>query len=454
VSSRWAAWGAGLGAGLVVLASACGDDAIATSGSGGSGGAGAGETGGAGGTTDGGGGVGGAPGNDFAEPCTNNDDCKPGFCIPEATTGWPFGYCTELCNDLAPCTTPGTQCVAIGSGEFCLRDCIPSGSGAECEAHQQCFDLGNDAGVCGPGCTTDADCPVLGQCDADGYCVEPENCADALDNDQDGLSDCEDSDCASMCQVSIDATCGGVGVAMATQVGNTTGGTALFAGSCIGSGGALEDLYSFTAPGDGLLHVQLSSDSDQGVYVRSTCSDAATEMACVDATAGGDPENVFLPVGSGSAMTVFVDGYLNPLEAGPYTLDLTLIPLTAELEDNGTFGMANDHVAATAFSAAIAVNDNDWIAVAVPGPTSTLRAEIVGGGANDCNGDIDSEIQVLDTDGSTELAFNDDISPFGNFCSRVSVSDLAAGTYFLRVAASQDFCMACTFDYSVIIDVL
>lgn len=440
-------------AACLLLAVACGDDLHPATTESGSGGAGAAASGGVGGTSDGGGGAGGATGHDIGEPCTANDDCAPGFCIPEGTTGWPLGYCTELCNDLAPCATPGTRCVDIGVGQFCLRDCSPSGSGGECEDHQQCFDLGNGAGVCGPGCNSNADCPVLGQCENDGYCVEPENCGDALDNDQDDRTDCEDVDCAPACQSQIDGTCGAAAVALGSQSGNTTLGTALFAGSCTGNGGALEEVYGYTAAAAGLLHIELTSDGDQGVYLRSDCDDAASELACVDDAFGGERETLYLPVSSGQAMSVFVDGFLSPLQAGPYTLDLTLLPLTAEVEDNGTFGMANGFVMATAFSGSVGMNDTDWIAVVVPGPASTLRAEVVAGGNNHCVGDIDTELALVDTDGNTELAFNDDISGFGNFCSRVAATDLAGGTYYLRVAASQMFCMACTFDYSLVVDV-
>lgn len=444
-----------VGLGLLTVAGGCGDDEVTTtattSGPGGSGGAGPGGGGGSGGD----GGMGGMPGADFAEPCVANDDCEPGFCIPEGTTGWPLGYCTELCNDLAPCTTPGTQCVDIGAGQFCLKDCILSQGGVECEAHQQCFDLGNGAGVCGPGCRSDADCPVLGKCDASGYCVEPEDCSDVVDNDQDGLTDCEDPDCLSTCQGAIDAACGAPTAAMATQAGNTTGGTALFAGSCTGGAGALEDVFAYTAPADGLLEVSLASATDQGIYLRSTCDDAGAELACEDAVLGGSIEQLYLPVVDGDALFVFVDGYFSQLEAGPYSLDLALIPLTDELEDNGAVGTANAHVDGTAFSGAITMGDHDYIAVTVPGPASTLTATVVRGAVNSCDpaGGIDSELQILDTDGSTELAFNDDISGFGNFCSAASVDDLAAGTYYLRISASEQFCMDCEFDYTVVIAV-
>lgn len=442
-------------AGLFALAGGCGDDTSSpvTSQGGASGEGASPTTGGAGGESGGAGGVGGMPGADFAAPCTTDEQCEPGFCIPEETTGWPLGYCTELCNDLAPCAAPGTQCVDIGVGQFCLRDCVPSGDGAACEGHQQCFDLGNGAGVCGPGCQSDAHCPVLGHCDEDGFCTQRESCNDGLDNDHDDLADCEDPDCALACQGAVDAACGAATTATSTQSGDTTGGTALFAGSCSGGLGALEQVFAYTAPTEGLLNLKLASGTDQGVYVRGTCDDPATEIACADGVVGGQIESIYFPVASGAALSIFVDGFFSPLEAGPYDLVLDLIAFNSEVEQNGAFGSANVHVDGTAFSAAITTGDDDFIAVLVPGPTSTLTATVVAGGANRCDpaGGIDTELEILDTDGATALAFNDDISGFGNFCSMASVDDLAAGTYFIRVSASADFCPDCAFDYNVVI---
>jgi hypothetical protein len=125
--------------------------------------------------------------------CTSNDRCIGGVCL-----GAP-----KLCNDGQACTT-----------DFCLNGtCVFDAGGCQCASDAACND--NDpctddrcvtgqcvhdplAGCCGNGvCETDEDCV----CPAD--CGEPlarevagKSCGDEADNDCDGLTDCEDADCA------------------------------------------------------------------------------------------------------------------------------------------------------------------------------------------------------------------------------------------------------------------
>jgi hypothetical protein len=98
--------------------------------------------------------------------------------------------------------------------------------------------------------------------------------------------------------------------------------------------------------------------------------------------------------------------------------------------------------------------DNDYFSItAAAGQTITAT---VGDGPNySCapNLGIDSEIEIFDTDGTTSLATNDDIDVETSWCSEATTPAGAAGTYYVRVAASQAFCSACTFDYTVTIDV-
>jgi hypothetical protein len=447
--------------GVLALAAACGEDAVmpppaTTTSASGSGGEGAATSGSAGASvTSATGGVGGAPpGAELGEPCTINDDCDSGFCLQEQVSGWPLGYCTELCNDFAPCRAAGTVCTDVGGGQFCLVGCTPGGSG-ECLDHQQCFDLGGGPGICGPGCTSNAQCPALGSCDDEtGLCVPPEICNDGVDNDGDDLTDCEDDDCASDCAAEIGAACGAAVSATTAQSGDTTGGTSLFAASCTGGAGALEDIYSYAASQSGYLRLTLDSATDQGIYVRSACDDATTELGCVDAVASGI-EQLFVEVTSGQSYDIFVDGYYSPLEAGPYDLGLELLTASAETEDNGTPQMADAFTSGVVLAAIGVAGDEDWFTVTVPGPDSTLSATVIPGGADVCGpaGDIDTELEIYGTDGTTSLAFNEDISGFSNYCSGASTLDLAAGTYYVRVSASTTYCPNCTFDYALVIGV-
>jgi hypothetical protein len=67
--------------------------------------------------------------------------------------------------------------------------------------------------------------------------------------------------------------------------------------------------------------------------------------------------------------------------------------------------------------------------------------------------EIDTEIEIFDTDGTSSLVFNDDINFTTNYCSQASYTSAAGRTYFLRVSNSSDFCPLCLFDYGVTIGI-
>jgi hypothetical protein len=227
----------------------------------------------------------------------------------------------------------------------------------------------------------------------------------------------------------------------ASQSGDTTAGSNVFTGSCTG-GGAFESLFTFTPPSDGLLSLTLDSVDDLGLYVRETCGDASTEIACVDDNFGGSPEILTVSVLAGVPVTVFVDGY-TPADFGPFILDQAFTP-TAESEPNDDHLLANAYV--NPFDGAISVSgDQDYISIVVPGPSSTLTAQVTDIGNLDCaNFVIDPEVEIFGTDGVSSLAYNDDFG--ADYCSEATASGRAAGTYFVRVSASS-FSPSSTFLY-------
>jgi hypothetical protein len=117
--------------------------------------------------------------------------------------------------------------------------------------------------------------------------------------------------------------CAGAVVGQAVNNGNTMGGSNVLAG-CTGSG-APERVYTYTAPQNGTLTVVLNAAADLGVYVRTACPDKTTQIACVDAAAGGAAEQFMMPVQGGVPLSIIVDG-AGPGEAGPFTLNLTFAP--------------------------------------------------------------------------------------------------------------------------------
>ncbi|WP_437979060.1 DVUA0089 family protein [Sorangium sp. So ce295] len=124
------------------------------------------------------------------------------------------------------------------------------------------------------------------------------------------------------------------------------------------------------------------------------------------------------------------DGNTDPLDGCSATCRFEL----DEAEPNGAPAQANAY--ADPWLAEIApAGDVDVIAVTVPGPRSTLHANVIDNGTNACQqGQIDSYIEILGEDGTTVLASDDD-SGVGN-CSYASLTDLAAGTYYVRVRAA------------------
>lgn len=313
----------------LVTAAACGDD----EGTGGS----APPNGGTGDTGQGGDGEGAGPGGGGGEggittlsldgaPCVADGECASGFCATEPLNGWPSGYCSGACDlGSGPCAGGGS-CTDVGNGDgtgLCFDACSQP---SECRDGYDCFDPGVGSTICSPACTTNAQCPTVGYCDlSNGLCSVPEIvCDDGVDDDEDGQIDCEDANCAPTCDPMIAAACTASLSAQPTNASDTATGTNLFAGSCTGSG-AREQVYSFT-PGVagevGLLSIMLQSAADLGLYVRTACDGATTQLDCRDVEVGGVDELLEVVVNGGEPLSIFVDAY-EPGEVGPFTVNVS-----------------------------------------------------------------------------------------------------------------------------------
>ena len=261
-------------------------------------------------------------------PCSMSSECAANmsdpFCVDEATYGWPAGYCSEYCDLMNDDCAGDAVCVDIGlpnGSGICFDGCMAQ---ANCTTPgYACSTFGPMTKVCTASCTADAQCQ--GFCNPDNQLCNAatEMCGDMMDNDGDDATDCEDFTCVAGCQAQIAAACMGAVVAQAMNNGNTTGGSSILAG-CVG-GGAPERIFTYTAPQNGTLTVVLNSAADLGVYVRTTCSDKASQIACVDNVGGGAAEQFVMPVQAGVPLSIIVDGAV-PGVAGAFSLSLTFAP--------------------------------------------------------------------------------------------------------------------------------
>ena len=159
----------------------------------------------------------------------------------------------------------------------------------------------------------------------------------------------------------------------------------------------MEDIYTYT-PGvagqTGTLTVTLQSTTDQGVYVRTACTDVSTESACRDSESGGTNEVLNTVVQGGQPLFIIVDG-IGAGVAGPYTLDVSFnaatcgdMTITApeECDDGNT--MSGDGCDASckiepAFYCAMAMPAQATNAGDTTDGTSVFQGSCTGGGAKE-----------------------------------------------------------------------
>jgi len=395
--------------------------------------------------------------------CASSSDCAAAtapFCWSEREEGYPGGSCSEFCSlQSADCSVGGVCLdVRLPSGQgLCFLPCDPD-AGCDREGYE-CTVTG--AGLlCLPACTDDSQCGATGFCDEDtGDCaVETEDCADGADNDGDQRIDCEELDCSdnSDCTSAHAEACADPSALTTSAVGDTSEGSQLFSGSCTGVGGAYEDIYELDTDelnpegDDGFLLLELSSTTDHGMYVRRVCDAADSQLGCVDRLAQDATEGLAVPVEAGESLYIFVDGFNSPTEAGPYSLAAEFVAL-AESEPNDDPTEPSEWT--EPFAAQISpAGDVDWVAVSVDRPGSPITAR-VGGLTNQCDTAlIDPEVEIVDGDGETSLAFNDDRNT-RNVCATAVARDLGAGEYFVRVSSSREFAPYATFAYELTIEV-
>lgn len=158
----------------------------------------------------------------------------------------------------------------------------------------------------------------------DGQVTGLEGCDDAQSPPADG------DGCSARCQPELDVLCA---AATTLTEGSASGdprdsASNYFEGSCMLPGNtSREDLWSFVAERAGRATVRVIPEGDTAdlaVYVRTSCEQAATELACADETRVRGAETVSFEVVAGTRYWVFVDGLLSDFDLGPYRIELEL----------------------------------------------------------------------------------------------------------------------------------
>jgi hypothetical protein len=145
------------------------------------------------------------------------------------------------------------------------------------------------------------------------------DCGDGLDEDGDGATDCEDSDCDGVaeCLSCPDDDLGG-DLGEAVVVDTLKGAGDDLAGSCALAGGS-ELAYTWTAPADGLYRFDtVGSDTDTVIYVLSECG--GEELACNDDEGGTLQSSVEVDLVSGETVLIAVGGFYTT--TGAYVLNI------------------------------------------------------------------------------------------------------------------------------------
>jgi hypothetical protein len=160
-------------------------------------------------------------------------------------------------------------------------------------------------------------------CQADSACI-PEDCGDGLDNDGDGDVDCADDECADLdecfsCPMPDFDLGSETGTAIA--VGSTVGAGADFSASCAGGSLSEDVLFSWVAPNDGCFVMTTDgSNFDTSLHVHGPCPNFV-ELECDDDSGQLERSTLEIDAVEGELFFIVVDGY-SRASSGDYELSI------------------------------------------------------------------------------------------------------------------------------------
>lgn len=110
----------------------------------------------------------------------------------------------------------------------------------------------------------------------------------------------------------------------ADVTGDTSSGTDHGPGvGCMQNSESPDLVYAIVPDADGTLVLSLTSEWDGGLYVRTTCDDAGSELVCTDSLGENATEVLQVGVTAGTTYYVYVDGYTSD-SYGPYELSAAM----------------------------------------------------------------------------------------------------------------------------------
>jgi len=291
-------------------------------------------------------------------------------------------------------------------------------------------------------------------------CSGVERCFDATDNDGDGDEDCDDDDCSDACASSCDEIPELADPAFVT-LDNTGHASELDLSCGAGADAGPELVYRVEVATTGMLDATVDAGGfpEISVSIRTSCEDDDSEVACagtrasapvsegdvvyvtVQGTSEADVGDFRLSVQS-RPLNVCGDGFWDEAEAcddanldsGDGCSDACSVELT-ESEPNQDAGEANAYEAPF-YGEISPQGDIDVVAIEVVDDGSYVIANtftLVSGGCTFES--FDPFLQLLDVDGTTPLAENDDDD---GTCSRIVFEGLDIGTYYLAVRESSN----------------
>jgi cysteine-rich repeat protein len=362
------------------------------------------------------------------EAC-DGDDFGGVTCASLGFHGGPL-VCSATCDEILVSACNPTPAVC-GDG---VAELVEYCDGADLGGYTSCAQIGFSGGTlaCGPDCRFDVtgctgDMCALQDWYNDGYCDLCEYWGGTVD-----------PDCATVCHAA-DLTCGSYVDAL------------LGASTCLVSQGT-EDPDCGTC-GDGTLDPSLEycDGSDLG-DLTGDCGELGFASGTFTCASGCNFDT------TACVPAVCGNGVLEGLEqcddastlAGDGCDATCHLETLAESEANGTWQTADGPVTGyILFTGSISpAYDLDYLRIDLP-VAATLTAMQLDNAAGDCaNSVIDSELRLYASNGTTQLMLGEDIDA-DNWCGGLQATNLAAGTYYLRVAASQAYAASSTFAYTV-----